>query len=379
MTSRRLAAAILSGAVGAAAMAPAAFAAAPGSLQQTQAQERAVAGQLQSAQAQYSADMAAWNAAVQSFDQAEANLKAGALELGHLTYEVGAAKAVLAKDKAAVAAQKKVVATDIARADQGLVEIQQNGSVSFISVLLGSSTFPDFLTRLSFLRSLWSQEMAWLQQAKAAEAHLQALEQQQEQQVVHLSTLQTEAARQVVQLRADDQAAAAAQQKANAETIAAAGVVQGLLTEKNGLLAKIRAILAALASGSVSWSQVVQDINTLASEFGISPALVEAVVLQESGGQSNAKSYAGAEGLMQLMPSTAAALGVANPYDPVQNLTGGITYLLEQLKHFHGNLTDALAAYNAGPYAVERYGGVPPYQQTQNYVRDVMALYNEGK
>ena len=379
MTSRRLAAALLSGAVGAAALAPMAQAATQGSLQQAQAQEQAIAGQLQSAQAQYSADMSAWDAAVQSFDQAEANLRAGARRLGDLTDEVAVAKATLAKDQAAVAAQQKVVAADVARADQGLVEIQQNGSVSFISVLLGSSTFPDFLTRLSFLRSLWSQEMQWLQEAKTAEAHLQALEQQQQQQVVRLSTLQAQAAQQVVQLRAEDQAAAAAQQRANAEAIAAAGVVQQLLTERNGLLARIRAILAALESGSVSWSQVLQDINALASQFGISPTLVEAVVLQESGGQSNAKSYAGAEGLMQLMPSTAAALGVSNPYDPVQNLTGGITYLLEQLKRFNGNLTDALAAYNAGPNAVVEYGGVPPYQQTQNYVRDVMALYNEGK
>jgi soluble lytic murein transglycosylase-like protein len=374
--TRRFAAAALAGAVTAGAVAVPAAAA---SLQQVQAQEQSVAEQLQSAQYRYDADMAAWDAAVRRFDTAEANLKQGALELGRLTYQLEAARAVLARDQAEVAAEQKVVATDTARADQGLVEIQQNGSVSFISVLLGSNNFADFLTRLSFLKSLWSQEMDWLHQAQAAQARLQALEQQQQQEVQKLGGLQAQAAAQVVALRAQDAAAAAAQQQADAEAQAASGVVQQLLEEKNGLLAKIRAILAALDSGSVSWSQVVQDIDALATQFGISPALVEAVVLQESGGDPGAKSYAGAEGLMQLMPSTAAALGVTNPYDPVQNLTGGITYLLEQLKRFNGNLTDALAAYNAGPNAVAEYGGVPPYQQTQNYVRDVLALYNEGK
>jgi soluble lytic murein transglycosylase-like protein len=372
-------AATVAAAVLGAGLAPVAEAATSAQLQQAQAQEQQVNTQLSSAQARYSADLDAWDAAVSRFDAAEAQLRAGADRLSTLTSQLAAARTVLAQDQAAVAAQQQVEAADHAKADQGLVDIQQNGSVSFLNVLLGATTFSDFLTRFSFLRTLWDLEVRWLQQAQAAEARLQALEQKQQAEVDAVANLQAQAAQQVVALQAQDAAANAAQQQASQDLQAADGVVQQLLSEKNGLLAKIRAILAALESGSVPWSQVLQDIDALAAQFGISPQLVEAVVLQESGGQTNAKSYAGAEGLMQLMPATAQALGVSNPYDPVQNLTGGITYLLEQLKQFNGNLTDALAAYNAGPYAVKEYGGVPPYQQTQNYVADVMALYRAGK
>lgn len=125
------------------------------------------------------------------------------------------------------------------------------------------------------------------------------------------------------------------------------------------------------ADGGGSFARALE---TAAAATGLSPALLQAVEHQESGGNPNAVSGAGAIGLMQLMPGTAAALGV-NPWDPAQNLLGGATYLADQLQHFGGNLPDALAAYNAGPGAVEAYGGLPPYAQTQHYVADVMALY----
>ena len=348
-------------------------------LQQAQTQEQTVAAQLSAAQATYNQAMNAWSAAIERNDQAVIAEKQAATHLSALTGQLATAKTVLAQDQAAVAQQEVVVGQDQQKADQGLLTIQQNGTVSFLSVLLGANTFGDFLTRLSFLQSLWTLEMSWLHQARAAQAQLQSLEQQQQQQVTTLGTLQTQAGQQVTQLQQDEAAASAAQQDAAAALARADAVAKSLLSEKNGLLAKIQALLAEIDSGSVPWSQVLQDINTLAAQFGISAALVEAVVLQESGGNAAAKSGAGAQGLMQLMPSTAAALGVTNPYNPVQNLTGGITYLLEQLKRFNGNMTLALAAYNAGPYAVKEYGGVPPYRETQNYVRDVMALYQEGK
>ena len=100
--------------------------------------------------------------------------------------------------------------------------------------------------------------------------------------------------------------------------------------------------------------------------------------MQESSGNPNAKSSAGAEGLMQLMPSTAASLGVSNPYDPTQAINGGAKYLAQLYKQFNGNITDTLAAYNAGPGAVQKYGGVPPYQQTQSYVNSIMRRMNAG-
>ena len=113
-------------------------------------------------------------------------------------------------------------------------------------------------------------------------------------------------------------------------------------------------------------------IASLAPQYNLDPKLVDAVVNQESGYSPNATSSVGAMGLMQLMPATAAGLGVTNPYDPVQNLKGGMTYLRQLLTRYNNNVSLALAAYNAGPNAVDSYNGIPPYPETQNYVSSIM-------
>lgn len=117
--------------------------------------------------------------------------------------------------------------------------------------------------------------------------------------------------------------------------------------------------------------------DEVASDYGIeiSPNLVKSVIKQESGFNPNAKSGAGAMGLMQLMPSTARSVGVFNAMNPYQNVRGGITYLAQMLKRFDGNLQKSLAAYNAGPGAIDKYGGIPPYRETQNYVENIMRDY----
>jgi soluble lytic murein transglycosylase-like protein len=130
---------------------------------------------------------------------------------------------------------------------------------------------------------------------------------------------------------------------------------------------------AAPVSGTGASSAFDAQINAAAASNGIDPALLKGLVSQESGFNPNARSGAGAVGLTQLMPGTAASLGVTNPLDPTQSLQGGAKYLREQLDRFGGDEQLALAAYNAGPGAVQKYGGVPPYAETQNYVTSVMS------
>ena len=115
------------------------------------------------------------------------------------------------------------------------------------------------------------------------------------------------------------------------------------------------------------------QITQAAQANGIDPALLAGLIKQESGFNPNAGSGAGARGLTQLMPGTARGLGVTNVLDPAQSIQGGAKYLKAQLDAFGGDVTKALAAYNAGPGAVKRFGGVPPYSETQNYVRIVQA------
>jgi soluble lytic murein transglycosylase-like protein len=115
------------------------------------------------------------------------------------------------------------------------------------------------------------------------------------------------------------------------------------------------------------------EITAAAQRNGLDPALLAGLIKQESGFDANARSGAGAQGLTQLMPGTAAGLGVTNPLDPAQAIEGGAKYLKQQLDRFGGDVARALAAYNAGPGAVQRFGGVPPYAETQNYVRAVQA------
>ena len=118
------------------------------------------------------------------------------------------------------------------------------------------------------------------------------------------------------------------------------------------------------------------QITAAATKYGIDPALLKGLIRQESNFDAGAKSGAGAQGLTQLMPGTASSLGV-DPSDPAQAIDGGAKYLKQQLDRFGGDPSKALAAYNAGPGAVAKYGGVPPYAETQNYVKNVLGYAAE--
>lgn len=122
-------------------------------------------------------------------------------------------------------------------------------------------------------------------------------------------------------------------------------------------------------------SQVLNVVNQISKKYNVDEKLVQALIKQESGFNPKARSKAGAMGLMQLMPSTAKNLGVQDPYNMVQNVEGGVKYLKSMLNKYNGNVILALAAYNAGPNAVDKYSGVPPYKETQNYVKSILANY----
>ena len=115
-------------------------------------------------------------------------------------------------------------------------------------------------------------------------------------------------------------------------------------------------------------------IKQLAIAHKLEPALVKAVIHVESAFRHDARSPKGAQGLMQLIPATAKRFGVKDSYSPAENVLGGVRYLKWLFKHFKGNLTHVLAGYNAGEGAVKRYNGIPPYRETQEYVRRVLAL-----
>jgi soluble lytic murein transglycosylase-like protein len=121
-------------------------------------------------------------------------------------------------------------------------------------------------------------------------------------------------------------------------------------------------------------NQILSHVKHHAGRHGIDPQLVRAVIEVESGFEPEAVSRAGAQGLMQIMPSTGQDLGLSAPFDPESNIEAGVRYLRQMIDQF-GTVPLALAAYNAGPNAVKRHGGIPPYAETEHYVQKVLSLY----
>lgn len=122
-------------------------------------------------------------------------------------------------------------------------------------------------------------------------------------------------------------------------------------------------------------ARINELIDEYSQKYGLDSDFVKAVIKQESGFNEKATSKCGAMGLMQLMPGTAKALNVNDPYNARDNIEGGVKYLKGLMDRFDGDMKLALAAYNAGPNAVKKYNGIPPYNETQNYVKNIMSMY----
>ncbi len=129
------------------------------------------------------------------------------------------------------------------------------------------------------------------------------------------------------------------------------------------------------ANTNISKGEIQNIVAKLSQKHKIDEKLVMAVIQQESNFNPKAVSKAGAKGLMQLMPPTAKELGVTNPFNPEQNLEGGVKYLSKMITKYRGNIVLGLAAYNAGAGNVDKYNGVPPYKETQKYIKNILANY----
>jgi len=147
-------------------------------------------------------------------------------------------------------------------------------------------------------------------------------------------------------------------------------------SDLNSAQSSLASVISSYSSATTSTGTDYDEIiKRAADKYDVPEKLISSIIRQESNFNPSATSSAGASGLMQLMPGTAKYLGVTNSLDPEQNIMGGAKYISQMLSKFDGNIETALAAYNAGPGAVKKYAGIPPYKETQNYVQKVMNYF----
>lgn len=284
--------------------------------------------------------------------------------------------------------------------------VEEHGSVGYLAVMVGANSFADLISRVTMLGQIAAEAADEVQTIRA---QAQAVQQDEKNLAADQAALAETQATLMARQNLENQARAVVQQEEAAASSAVTQAVSqaraidqtyqqeqqemqtlrsreaaltsdmaSLRGQINQVASQVGSLLQAFSSGSLDRQQLYQAmlpvVSPVAARFGLSPALVIAVITEESGGNQSALSVTGAIGLMQLEPGTAASLGI-DPYNTEQNVLGGCLYLSQMLQLFNGNLSLALAAYNAGPGAVQQNGDqVPSY--TQGYVSNIEGLYS---
>ncbi len=362
--------------------------------------------QLFSAKSEEGAAAAKASADKSKLSNAEALLRSTEAEVAYTNQKLSATEALYQSTRAKVKKTEARLARERVLFSGQLQLVEEHGSVGYLSVIVGAHSFADLISRVAMLGQIAAEaaqevdlirgqaqavqqeeqtlavDKTALAEAQATLSTRQSVENQarivvQEQEQSALSA-QDQAASQVQAVATTQQEVAQEMQKYKDAELALNNDMASLRSQINHVVSEVGSLLQAFSSGNLDRQQLYQAmlplVSPVAARFGLSPALVIAVITEESGGNESAISVTGAIGLMQLEPGTAASLGI-DPYNAEQNVLGGCLYLSQMLQLFNGNLSLALSAYNAGPGAVQQNGNqVPSY--TQSYVSNIEGLYS---